>query len=208
MDKTQPCTAPLYGGQQILAVAQVHRTGNDWAIRQHCNVVQGLSGIFDVSDMQDTGQVRAAICVGWSTQTWQSCKRLSAVCSLTRGAFVPCWHYCCGWYHLAQTPPGAVLIAGPKLCQCFTLPPGRMRVQGGCPQLSAAARRHPCISLALVMFVPSQWAVSETALPIRRDFHMAPRAVCLAMRRWRMRGARGEKGLDLAPRKRAIARPP
>ena len=115
---------------------------------------------------------------------------------------------------LARTLSEPAFIAGLLSCQCFRFTArteARAKGRASYGELSAGARRHPCISLALVRFVPSQWAAPETWACRSGEISMAQRAVALlAMGFGRIGQAMAEKGLDvldLAPRKRAIARP-
>ena len=63
-------------------------------------------------------------------------------------------------YSLAQTMSEPALIAGLARCQCFTFTARTDACANGRAshgELSAVLRRHPCISMALVTFAPSQW---------------------------------------------------
>jgi hypothetical protein len=87
------------------------------------------------------------------------------------------WHTACSRYmlalgdtaaagdSLAQTISEPALIAGLLSCQCFTLTArteARANGRASYGELSAVPKCHPCISLALVRFLPSQWTPSET----------------------------------------------
>lgn len=130
MDKAQSCAAPLYGGQQILAVAavtQVHRKANDWADMPTPQCRARVNRSVDVSDMQETGHLRATILcrVEQTHAAWP----YAIPPRLRRASGAVCWRYTlgllCGWPHPAQTTPCPVMDAGPQSYQCFSLPPSK-----------------------------------------------------------------------------------
>ena len=89
------------------------------------------------------------------------------------------------------------------------LPPDRCRANGRASygRLPAVPGRHPCISMALVTFAPSQWvALKPGPVDLARFMWRNGPSLVLAMGFGRIGQAMAEKGLDLAPPKRAIAR--
>lgn len=153
-------------------MAHVHRNANDWADTP--NTIMYCKGH---PECRRFGYARGGSLQGSNFEPEGNKQRGSTSVIWPRMRAAVRWHTACSRYmlalgdtaaagdSLAQTISEPALIAGLLSCQCFTLTArteARANGRASYGELSAVPKCHPCISLALVRFLPSQWTPSET----------------------------------------------